>query len=281
MGKHDMPSLQFKVEGGRLVPASPYEAEVLDTYQRGSEITVTLHQKRSLPLLRKYWAVLRDVVTNGNTPWQSADEASDALKLALGVTDISKTVKGQWFIRPGSISFTSMDEAAFRDFFEKAMAILAEVTGIDPDELSRRYSHLAEQEPSSVPSPNPADDAGSGEPSPPRSAPHNTADEADHAEQEAGDTSTPASGSADLATINLMEECRDKMLGIATDENVPDPAQRRGVLEKTKDVWKNELAGHLPFVKACFEAADRIIKGNSPADEERDYLTKLIDRVRQ
>ncbi len=158
--------------------------------------------------------------------------------------------------------------------------------GFDADFVTRETETLTsatdvEQEPSSVPSPNPADDAGSGEPSPSLSAPDNTADEADHAEPEAGDTSTPVSGSTDLATINLMEECRDKMLGIATDENVPDPAQRRGVLEKTKDVWKNELDNQLPFVKACFEAADRIIKSNSPADEECDYLTKLIDRVRQ
>lgn len=146
MGKHDMPSLQFTVEGGRLVPAGPYEQEVLGSYSRGAQLTVTLHQKRSLPLLKKYWAVLRDVVDNCKTPWNSPDEASDAIKLALGVTDIGKTVKGQWFIRPGSISFNSMDQAAFRDFFDKAMSILASVTGIDPDELTSRYSHIAEQD---------------------------------------------------------------------------------------------------------------------------------------
>lgn len=164
MTKHDMPSLQFVVDGGRLVPAGPYEAEVLATYSRGAQLTVTLHQKRSLPLLKKYFAVLRDVVENCNTPWNSTEEASDALKLALGITDIGKTVSGQWFIRPGSISFNSMDQAAFRDFFDKAMAVLARVTGIDPEELSKRYRHIPETDSSSSASPLADESAGSGAP---------------------------------------------------------------------------------------------------------------------
>src|SRR5690606_17014246 len=124
-----------------------------------------LHQKRSLPLLKKYWAVMRDVVENCPTPWNSAEEASDAIKLATGITDIGKTVKGQWFIRPGSIAFTAMDEAAFRAFFDKAMAILAEVTGIDPEELRGRYSHLPEKDntDTSVASSSASDDGSDGE----------------------------------------------------------------------------------------------------------------------
>ncbi len=144
MAKQDHPTLEFVVERGRLSPADPYVAEVMDTYRNGDKLTVTLNQKRSLPLLKKYWVVLRDVVENAKTPWESANEASDALKLALGVTDISKTIKGQWFIRPGSISFASMDEGEFRPFFEKAMAALSEVTGIDPDALRKRYDHIPE-----------------------------------------------------------------------------------------------------------------------------------------
>lgn len=144
MAKQDHPTLEFVVERGRLSPADPYVAEVLDTYRNGDKLTVTLNQKRSLPLLKKYWVVLRDVVENAKTPWESANEASDALKLALGVTDISKTIKGQWFIRPGSISFASMDEGEFRPFFEKAMAALSEVTGIDPEALRKRYDHIPE-----------------------------------------------------------------------------------------------------------------------------------------
>lgn len=175
MGKHDMPSLQMVVQGGHLVPSGPYEQEVISTYQQGAVLTVDMHQKRTLPLLKKYWAVLRDVVANCKTPWNSTEEASDALKLALGVTDIGKTVSGQWFIRAGSISFNSMDQAEFKDFFDKAMAVLAEVTGIDPDALSSRYRHLAEHEPSGAIPPSSDVQGSDGSPSP--STPAVAADE--------------------------------------------------------------------------------------------------------
>lgn len=217
MGKHDHPTLQFTVENGRLAPASPYEQEVLDTYQRGAQLTVTLNQKRSLPILRKYWAVLRDVVQNCKTPWNSTDEASDALKLALGVTDISKTVHGQWFIRPGSISFTSMDEAAFRDFFEKAMAVLSEVTGIDPDELRQRYNHIPEQESSDTP----PDDNGSGaSPEPPSSAA--ATNSPDVADQEAGaqDMGENAEAPASIDPDWLKQFAKAMLASIGPDEAV-------------------------------------------------------------
>ena len=162
MSRHDKPTLQMVVENGRLAPAGPYEQEVLDSYAKNAAVTVSLYQRRSLPLLRKYWSVLRDVVENCKTPWNSRDEASDALKLALGVTDIGKSVEGKWFIRPGSISFDSMDEPAFRDFFEKAMAILARVTGIDPDELSKRYSHIPESGPDAPSAPDDGSGNGAG-----------------------------------------------------------------------------------------------------------------------
>lgn len=274
MGKHDHPTLQMEVQKGRLVPLTPYEAEVLSTYSNGAVLTIEMHQKRSLPLLKKYWAVLRDVVDKCKTPWSSPDEASDALKLALGVTDIGKTVSGQWFIRAGSISFNSMDQAAFKKFFDDAMMVLASVTGIDPDELGKRYSHIPEHEPSDE---GLSPDAGSGVETPSEPAadnpepggPAEAGEEADH------DDAAPAS---DPVLRMKFEECRDKFLALASDKSVPEPKDRRDNIEFAKEAWKPELPDHLPFVKACMEAADRIVKGGKEADE-RKYLTGLIERV--
>lgn len=264
MGKHDMPSLEFAIERGRLVPAGPYEAEVLDTYRPGSTLTVTLHQKRSLPLLKKYWAVMRDVVDNCKTPWNSPDEASDALKLALGVTDIGKTVKGQWFIRPGSIAFTSMDEAAFRDYFEKAMAILAEVSGIDPDELRDRYSHLAETDNSqssdlSSPSDEPAGD--------------DPVQEAGGLEAQEEPDAAPASEPITPIKRMLCEECIENMLRAAL--SAKDEAE---TIEKARLAFlEPQNLGDMPdFVNRCAETAKRVI--GRPAERERaqGYLASKI-----
>lgn len=277
MGKHDMPSLQMVVQGLHLVPAGPYEQEVISTYQQGAVLTVDMHQKRTLPLLKKYWAVLRDVVANCKTPWNSPDEASDALKLALGVTDIGKTVSGQWFIRAGSISFTSMDQAAFKDFFDKAMAVLAEVTGIDPETLSSRYRHLAEQEPSEAAPP--ADDVGSDGDAPHPSTTDVAADPVPAAaDPEAGaieaghvDTAAPAS---DLTS--LKREAIDKFIAAATDPSVPNAKDRQETVVFAKDAWKLSLPTELEFVKACFETANKVVKSELPAAAARRYLEGLV-----
>jgi hypothetical protein len=278
VGKHDMPSLEFAVERGRLVPAGPYEAEVLDTYRPGSKLTVTLHQKRSLPLLKKYWAVMRDVVDKCKTPWNSPDEASDAIKLALGVTDIGKTVKGQWFIRPGSIAFTSMDEAAFRDYFEKAMAILAEVSGINPDELRDRYSHLSEVDNSSSADSSPADGS-DGEASSSTSTVAADPSDDEPATEEGdytGQVSSEAAPSSESITPikrMLCEECIENMLRAAL--SAKDEAE---TIEKARLAFlEPQNLGDMPeFVNRCAETAKRVI--GRPAERERasEYLTSKI-----
>jgi hypothetical protein len=94
-------------------------------------------QSSNPDLLRKFWAILSKVVETCNTPWEDKEEAADALKLALGITDVGSTVNGQMFVRPGSIAFNSMDEARFRKFFEDSMHILCRITGVDVEELGR------------------------------------------------------------------------------------------------------------------------------------------------
>lgn len=278
MGKHDMPSLQFTVEGGRLIPAGPYEAEVLGSYSRGAQLTVTLHQKRSLPLLKKYWAVLRDVVDNCKTPWNSSEEASDAIKLALGVTDIGKTVKGQWFIRPGSISFNSMDQAAFRDYFEKAMAILASVTGISPDDLARRYSHISEQDQHSSAAPS-ADEKGSGA-SPADAAPDLSPSEP-NSDDETGELALEAAGGQSAAGSPVdnqsqairfvMEECIDNMLRDAFSEPKDQQSEK---VEKLRAVFlePQNLGGYPDFVNRCADTILRIVGKPDEKERAREYL---------
>ncbi|WP_113154910.1 hypothetical protein [Nitratireductor sp. OM-1] len=248
MAKQDHPTLEFVVERGRLSPADPYVAEVLDTYRNGDKLTVTLNQKRSLPLLKKYWVVLRDVVENAKTPWESANEASDALKLALGVTDISKTIKGQWFIRPGSISFASMDEGEFRPFFEKAMAALSEVTGIDPDALRKRYDHIPEH---SSPAESPTGD-GSGAlvaTNSDRSAAENSPATADEAgSQDMGESeSEPASVDPDW-----LKTFAKAIIGAIGEDEVVVVNQSKGLfVEGLSDEVRAKAKSITNYARAC------------------------------
>lgn len=137
MSKANQVPLRVIYEGGRLVPASAYDQERLSEYQNGAVLEITLWQGRNTRLLRKFYAILGKVVDDCPTPWKSKDEAADAIKMACGLTDYGKSVNGQFFIRPGSISFANMDEAAFQKFFDLAMGVLHKLTGVDPLTLGK------------------------------------------------------------------------------------------------------------------------------------------------
>ncbi|WP_311272224.1 MULTISPECIES: hypothetical protein [unclassified Rhizobium] len=137
MSRSGQVPIRMRVEGMRLVPASAFDQEALSSYQNGAVIQVSFWQGRNPDLLRKFWAILSKVVETCNTPWEDKEEAADALKLALGITDVGSTVNGQMFVRPGSIAFNALDEARFRKFFEDSMMILCRITGVDVEELGR------------------------------------------------------------------------------------------------------------------------------------------------
>jgi hypothetical protein len=61
--------------------------------------------------------------------------------------------------------------------------------------------------------------------------------------------------------------------------NRPDSGERQGRQETVvfaKDVWKAELAEAPAFVKACTDTANKVVKGELPADAARRYLEGLV-----
>lgn len=72
----------------------------------------------------------------------------------------------------------------------------------------------------------------------------------------------------------LKRECKDKLLHIATSD-LP-AGERRGVLERTKNIWKDELPESLEFVRICFETADKVIKKELTPEFALKYLNGLV-----
>lgn len=85
-----------------------------------------------------------------------------------------------------------------------------------------------------------------------------------------------ASPASDLITRNLMVECLDKFMALAVDPSVPDAKQRRANVEFAKNAWKEALPSRLDFVKACFETADKVVKGELQSDAARRYLEGML-----
>lgn len=144
MASAEKTPFRMRLEKGRMSPASAFDAERLDTYRNGSEIYVTLYQGRNMKLHRKFFAIVGMAVKTCKTPWKTTDEAVNALKLALSVTDLGKTVTGKWFVTPRSL--TDLDEPEFSAFYEQAMEVLYSVTGVDPETLKKQAPDTADND---------------------------------------------------------------------------------------------------------------------------------------
>ena len=112
-------------------PISAFDAEQLDRFPVGTEFNLAPRTKRSLPQHRTYWKALSDVV-KATDAWPTPEHLHDALKHDLGYVEVRKTLAGMPYISTESTAFDAMTADEFRSYMDRAMARLAEVTGINP-----------------------------------------------------------------------------------------------------------------------------------------------------
>lgn len=180
MTKGDFPALRMVIEGGRLAPAGQFDQERLNSYRRGTVVYVRFTEEKDRVLVRKWWAILGLVVKQCKTPWKNKEEAHEAIKLALGIVNLSKTVGGQFMQYPKSLA--DLDDPEMTDALENMTALLSRMTGVDVETLRKETAHIVDhdeatgaiidheiQESGAIPSaPDAAEEAAL--PSPPESA---------------------------------------------------------------------------------------------------------------
>jgi hypothetical protein len=280
MTKHDMLPFKMIIERGRLVPAEPYDAERLDTWRNGTRVNVIFARDGGRVMERKWWAICNRAVKECKTPWKTANEASEAIKLAIGVVNLTKTVGGEFMAYPKSL--TELEDPELDEAVEQMVNVVHRITGVDPEEWKKQVSHIRDEKSSDTP----ADDNGSdGSPSPGQTVAADSSatsenQNPDEAASEAGDVETQeepdVSSASDLVTRNLMVECLEKFMALASDETVPEATKRRHNVEFAKNAWKEALPQRLDFVKTCFETADKIVKGELGAEAAKRYLEGLV-----
>ncbi|MER8532073.1 hypothetical protein NKH61_05400 [Mesorhizobium sp. M1005] len=275
MGKHEPPPFKMVIERGKLIPATPYDAERLDSYRNGVRVNVRFTEDRDRVMVKKWWAVLGRAVKECKTPWQNKEQASEAIKLALGIVNLSKTVGGDFMAYPKSL--TELDDPELTEAVERMIDVIYHVTGVDVSVWRKHVENIRDDEPSEVVAPS--SDVGSDEASSPgqiaadQTEPVGGTGEADDIEAR---EEPDASSASDLVIRNLMVECLDKFMALAVDSSVPDAKQRRANVEFAKNTWKEALPARLGFVKACFETADKMVKGELKADVARRYLESML-----
>jgi len=228
MNKHMPPPMKMKVERGRLVPATSYDAERLDSYRVGSTVSVRFTADRMRPVERKYRAILGKVIKECKTPWSNAEAAHQALKLACGYVNVGRTMSGEFMQWPRSL--VDFDDKEMEDYFESVLSLLHSMTGVDPETLRNETADVADDEPHNPEtgelSPNEASDAapspaasdeGGAAPSPSEVSPNEPAG--------ASPVSTPAEVDALRADLER-ERMRLAACGVVALSDTPESAAR-------------------------------------------------------
>ena len=136
-------------KGPRLVPATAADAERLETWRIGTRVNVAFLRNGSRVMERKWWAVLGLVVDRCNVPWTTKEQASEAIKLALDIVHMTKTVGGAWMLYPKSL--TELTEAELDDAVVRMMDLITKMTGVDPETLRKESADVGPDEQSDQP----------------------------------------------------------------------------------------------------------------------------------
>jgi hypothetical protein len=204
----------MRVERGRLVPATSFDAERLDSYRVGSTVNVRFSADRMRPLERKYRAILGKVIKECDTPWTNAEAAHQALKLSCGYVNVGKTAKGEFMQWPRSIA--EFDDQEMTDYYEDVLSILSRITSVDVETLRSETVNVGDDD--ETPHDPDTGEIIEGEILPPETtesgaspAPENAdADAPSSAAAEEADTAQPSASSTDPDASSSSSEALDQ-----------------------------------------------------------------------
>jgi len=142
--KHEHPPFKMIIDAGKMIPATAYDAERLDSYRRGTKVSVRFTEEKDRVLVRKWFAILGKAVKDCKTPWKTKDQASEAIKLSLGIVNLSKTVSGAFMQYPKSL--TELTDPELEEAVLQMTEIIQHITGVDPDDWRKEISDLGQDD---------------------------------------------------------------------------------------------------------------------------------------
>ncbi len=125
-----------------LVPMDEDGQLILAAWPVGKRVMVDVHVPRNPGHHRLMFAIFKMLSDSG--VWEGDQEAFlDWAKYATGWVRVAITHTGEPVTVPKSIAFESMDQTAFREFFDKLMAAISErLLGGEGDNMRRIAAQL-------------------------------------------------------------------------------------------------------------------------------------------
>lgn len=130
-------------EGYKLGAADPISAEAIAGIKAHETVTASIRRPRNGKHHRKLFALLKVVFDNQST-FATTEQLLDALKMATGYFDICKTVDGMPYARTKSISFASMCQSEFEEFYNKVVDVIVTkvLPNTDKDDLEAQVMEI-------------------------------------------------------------------------------------------------------------------------------------------
>jgi hypothetical protein len=126
-----------------FVPADVMSQDMLDAIPIGKEVLLSIRKPRNPSHHRKLFALLK-VTIDQTDRWADTTVLLEDLKLATGLfTTRISAFTGMPYPAAASISFASMPQDRFEEWYRKATAVLSEHLGTDVETLSAEVAALA------------------------------------------------------------------------------------------------------------------------------------------
>lgn len=122
-----------------LRPLDAQGEEALSKIKLGDMVMVEFKRPRNAKHHRKLWALLSLVIGNQDH-YQTAEQLLNGLKCATGHADEYPMKNGQGVVMiPRSISFASMDQTEFEQWYDRAIAVICKhvIPGLSQEDLKR------------------------------------------------------------------------------------------------------------------------------------------------
>ena len=129
-------------QSGKLAPVDMIGVEALDAVPNGATLRVRWTRPRNVGHHRMFFALI-GIVFEAQDRFATKDDLLDALKIALGHYATWR-IGDREVLRPKSISFAAMDQAAFEAFYDSAVALILEkvLPGTNRDDLEARVHEI-------------------------------------------------------------------------------------------------------------------------------------------
>lgn len=130
------PYFMRRTSAGYLAPDDDRALKALLRVPIGSSVKVEIKSGRSVPMMRKWWALMAKIQEN-QSHYQTVEELEDALCVHLGHCERMLMKDGTEVRRPRSIAFDKLSQDEFNDLYDHALRMVCEhiIPGLSPGKL--------------------------------------------------------------------------------------------------------------------------------------------------